>query len=220
MARDKDHWENIYRTKHPEEVSWTQERPATSLAFIHGFQLPKTARVIDIGGGDSRLVDCLLDEGYENITVLDISGEALERARQRLGSRANGVTWVQQDVTEYRPAAAFDLWHDRAAFHFLTTGERVTAYLSIARDSVRAGGYAVVGTFSDKGPDRCSGLPVRRYDERLLTEELSRGFNKIRCVTEDHITPFQTKQHFLFCSFKRSQEQALNTLTNEFSTPR
>ena len=211
MAKNKNHWENIYRTKQSLEVSWTQETPVTSLTFIHGFGLPKAAKIIDIGGGDSRLVDFLLDEGFEDITVLDISGQALERARQRLGTRADMVTWIEQDITEYRPAEAFDLWHDRAAFHFLTTGEQITDYLSIARDGVKAGGYAVVGTFSDQGPDKCSGLPVRRYDEQLLTEELSKGFDKIRCVTEDHITPFQTKQHFLFCSFKRSQELAFNT---------
>jgi len=205
LENNRGHWDNIYRTKQPEEVSWTQEIPATSLVFIHGFGLPKTAKIIDIGGGDSRLVDFLLDEGFEDITVLDISGQALDRARQRLGRRADRVTWVEQDITEYRPAGAFDLWHDRAAFHFLTTGEQITTYLSIARDGIKAGGYAVVGTFSDQGPDRCSGLPVRRYDERLLTNELSRGFDKIRCVTEDHITPFDSKQHFLFCSFKRSQ---------------
>ena len=210
MARDKNHWENIYRTKQPEEVSWTQETPITSLAFIHGFGLPRTARIIDIGGGDSRLVDFLLDEGFEDITVLDISGQALDRAKLRLGGRADRVTWIEQDITVYRPAGAFDLWHDRAAFHFLTTGKQITTYLSAARDGVKAGGYAIVGTFSDQGPDRCSGLPVRRYDERLLVEELSRGFDKIRCVTENHVTPFETEQHFLFCSFKRSHEAALN----------
>jgi SAM-dependent methyltransferase len=203
MSRDKTHWEKIYKTKQPQDLSWTQEAPMTSLAFIQGFDLPKTASIIDIGGGDSRLVDFLLNEGFENITVLDISGRALDRARQRLGSRADKVTWMEQDITEYRPAAAFDLWHDRATFHFFTTGEQVTTYLSIARDAVRAGGYAVVGTFSDQGPDRCSGLPVRRYDERLLSEELSAGFDKIRCITEDHITPFRTRQQFLFCSFRR-----------------
>jgi SAM-dependent methyltransferase len=218
LRKDKNHWENIYRTKQPGEVSWTQQTPVTSLAFIHDFGLPKTAKIIDIGGGDSRLVDFLLDEGFEDITVLDISGQALDRARLRLGSRADRVTWVEQDITEYRPVATFDLWHDRAAFHFLTKGRQITTYLSIARDSVKAGGYAVVGTFSDQGPDRCSGLPVRRYDERLLTEELSRGFNKIRCVTEDHITPFQTIQHFLFCSFKRSRETTPAMVRNDART--
>jgi purine-nucleoside phosphorylase len=211
VEQEKVHWENIYRTKQPEEVSWTEEVPVTSLEFIHGFQLSKTAKIIDIGGGDSKLVDFLLDEGFEDITVLDISGIALERARLRLGDRAAKVKWVEQDITAFHPDTSFDLWHDRAAFHFLTTGDQITAYLSIARDGVKAGGYAIVGTFSDQGPDRCSGLPVKRYDERLLTEELSRGFIKIRCVTEEHITPFHTKQHFLFCSFRRSKEPALNT---------
>jgi len=206
MAKDKDHWDNIYRSKQPGEVSWTQETPATSLAFIHSFGLPRTAKIVDIGGGDSRLVDCLLDEGFEDITVLDISGLALDRARWRLGKRADRVTWVEQDIIEYQPTGAFDLWHDRAAFHFLTTVEQVTTYLSVARESVRTGGYAVVGTFSDQGPNRCSGLPVRRYDEKLLTGELSVGFSKLRCVTEEHVTPFKTRQHFLFCSFRRRED--------------
>jgi ubiquinone/menaquinone biosynthesis C-methylase UbiE len=203
MDQEKNHWENIYRTKQPQEVSWTQEIPATSLAFIHGFQLPKTARIIDIGGGDSRLVDFLLDEGFEDITVLDISGEALEKARQRLGSRADRVKWVEQDVTEYEPATVFDCWHDRAAFHFLTTEEQITTYLSVARHSVKANGYTIIGTFSDQGPDRCSGLPIKQYSEDSLNRQLKQGFQKIKCITEDHTTPFHTTQNFLFCSFKR-----------------
>lgn len=202
--QEKDHWENIYRTKQPGEVSWTEDVPVTSLEFIHGFQLPKNARIIDIGGGDSRLVDFLLDEGFEDITVLDISGMALDRAKQRLGDRATKVKWVEQDITAFLPDASFDLWHDRATFHFLTTKEQIVKYLSIARHSIITNGYSVIGTFSDKGPQNCSGLPVRRYDEQDLTEELSHGFKKIRCITEDHITPFQTKQNFLFCSFRRN----------------
>ncbi|HEX9513066.1 MAG TPA: class I SAM-dependent methyltransferase [Puia sp.] len=205
MEQDKNHWEGIYRTKNPQEVSWTQTVPVTSLDFIHGFQLPKTARIIDIGGGDSRLVDYLLDEGFVDITVLDISGEALERARQRLGSRADRVKWVEQDITKFEPPAPFDCWHDRAAFHFLTTREQIKKYISIAGKGIREAGYAVIGTFSINGPEKCSGLPIRRYDERDLTEELSKGFKKIKCITEDHITPFRTKQNFLFCSFKRSK---------------
>lgn len=203
MEQRKNHWENIYRTKQPEEVSWTQEVPATSLDFIHGFQLPKTARIIDIGGGESRLVDFLLDEEFEDVTVLDISGEALENARQRLGSRAAKVKWVQQDIMEFEPATSFDLWHDRATFHFLTTEEQITTYLSIARHSLKTNGYTVIGTFSDKGPDKCSGLPIRQYTEDALTRQLNNGFQKLKCLTEDHITPFNTRQNFLFCSFKR-----------------
>ena len=208
MEHERKHWENIYRTRQPEEVSWTQEAPAISLDFIRSFQLPKTARIIDIGGGDSRLADFLLDADYKDVTVLDISGAALERARQRLGSRADKIKWVEQDITRFDPPARFDLWHDRAAFHFLTRPEQVNQYLSIARKSINEDGYAVIGTFSPDGPEKCSGLPVRRYDEQTLAMAFSTGFKKISCIREDHITPFQTKQNFLFCSFRKERQVA------------
>lgn len=203
MERDKNHWENIYRNKQPQELSWTQAVPSSSLTFIHSFHLPKTARIIDVGGGDSRLVDYLLDEGFEDITVLDISGEALDRARKRLKSRADKVKWVEEDITKFEPESSFDCWHDRATFHFLTTKDQVKKYLSAARKGIAEAGYAVIGTFSTSGPDKCSGLPIRRYNEQNLTKELDKGFKKIKCITEDHTTPFRTKQNFLFCSFKR-----------------
>jgi SAM-dependent methyltransferase len=164
--------------------------------------MPKQASIIDVGGGDSKLVDYLLDEGFENLTVLDISEKALERAKLRLGEKASKVNWVVADVTEFKPSVKFDVWHDRATFHFLTTPEQVAAYLSIARYAVN--NYMVIGTFSDRGPEKCSGLNVRKYTEPELQTELSNGFEKIRCITEDHITPFNTKQNFLFCSFKKS----------------
>ena len=203
MEPEKKHWEDIYRTKQPEEVSWTQEVPVISLDLIRSFQLPKTARIIDIGGGDSKLADFLLDADYKDVTVLDISGAALERARQRLGSRADKIKWVEQDITRFDPTTRFDLWHDRAAFHFLTGIEQINKYLSIAGKSINDGGYAVIGTFSADGPEKCSGLPIRRYDEHTLAAAFSTGFKKISCITEDHITPFQTKQNFLFCSFRK-----------------
>jgi hypothetical protein len=204
MQPDKNHWDKIYRTKRPEQVSWTEEVPWVSLEFIHNFHLPKTARIIDIGGGDAKLVDFLLSENFQDITVLDISGKALERARQRLGSNATKVKWIERDIIEFAPDTAFDLWHDRATFHFLTTDEQITKYLTIAKLSVRQSGYAVIGTFSSNGPERCSGLPVRQYSEQALAGELSNGFEKLKCITEDHITPFHTKQNFLFCSFRRN----------------
>ncbi len=204
MDPEKNHWEKIYQTKKPEQVSWTQDVPSTSLDFIHSFELPKTARIIDIGGGDSRLADFLLDEGFINITVLDISGNALDRARERPGHRAGQIKWVEQDVTAFPPDTTFDLWHDRAAFHFLTTKEHIITYLSIARHSVKANGYTVIETFSDKGPDHCSGLPIKQYTEGTLTDQLHPGFRKIKCITEDHITAFHTRQNFLFCSFRRN----------------
>ncbi|MDM8177781.1 class I SAM-dependent methyltransferase [Olivibacter sp. 47] len=197
----KQHWETIYETKSPEQVSWTQEVPKTSLDFIHSFGVDKTARIIDIGGGDSKLVDHLLDNGCENITVLDISAKALDRAKARLGNKAEKVNWIVSDITEFEPETAFDIWHDRATFHFLTTKEQVAKYLDIARQ--RVSGYMTIGTFSTNGPTKCSGLDIQQYDEQTLTAELENGFDKLKCITEDHTTPFNTKQNFLFCSFKR-----------------
>jgi hypothetical protein len=196
-----EHWENIYKTRDPNQVSWTQEFPKTSLDFIHSFGLPKTARIIDIGGGDSKLVDYLLDEGYENISVLDISAKALEKVKMRLGASAEKIHWIVSDITEFQPGTVFDIWHDRATFHFLTAIEQVNKYLTLARKSVA--GFMIIGTFSDKGPEKCSGLQVQRYSEETLARELSNGFDKIRCLTEDHVTPLNIVQNFLFCSFKR-----------------
>ena len=201
MTTRKEHWEKVYETKQPHEVSWTQELPKTSLEFLHSFNLPKTASIIDIGGGDSKLVDYLLNEGYEDVSVLDISAKAIERAKQRLGNKAQMVNWIVSDVTEFNPAKTYDCWHDRAAFHFLTTATDIDTYLNTARQSVK--NFMVIGTFSDKGPKKCSMLDVHQYTEEQLQEQLHNGFEKIKCVTEDHTTPFNTTQNFLFCSFKR-----------------
>ena len=201
MSEQKSHWETVYATKQPNEVSWTQEVPQISLDFIHSFNLSKTAKIIDIGGGDSNLVDFLLNEGFENITVLDISENALKRAQERLGQKANKVKWVVSDVTEFKPDESYDVWHDRATFHFLTTSEQIAKYVSIANNVVS--GYMTIGTFSENGPKKCSGLEIKQYSEAELQAELSQKFSKIRCVTEDHLTPFNTLQSFLFCSFKK-----------------
>jgi 2-polyprenyl-3-methyl-5-hydroxy-6-metoxy-1,4-benzoquinol methylase len=200
----KQHWETVYETKNSGQVSWTQDVPTTSLDFIHSFGLTKTAKIIDVGGGDSKLVDFLLDEDFENITVLDISVKALEKAKQRLGKRADKVTWIVSDITNFKPDISYDVWHDRAMFHFLTTKEQIVAYLNTARKAVT--GYLIIGTFSNNGPKKCSGLNAQQYSEETLTDELQNGFNKINCVTEDHITPFKTIQNFLFCSFKRQPD--------------
>lgn len=197
----KQHWEKVYETTHPGQESWTQEVPKTSLDFIHSFGLSKTAKIIDIGGGDSKLADYLLEEGFENITVLDISAKALDKAKQRLGEKAKKINWVVCDITAFEPDTTFDVWHDRATFHFLTTSDQVAKYMNTARNSVS--GYLTIGTFSENGPEKCSGLPTRQYSEETLTNELKTGFDKIRCITEDHITPFNSTQNFLFCSFKR-----------------
>jgi len=202
MKLDKKiHWETVYETKTKDQVSWTQESPKTSLEFIHSFRLKKSARIIDVGGGDSKLVDYLLDEGFENITVLDISAKSLEKAKDRLGEKANKVDWIVSDITEFKPNMTFDVWHDRATFHFLTTTEQITKYIKTARKSVSR--FMTIGTFSKNGPEKCSGLEIKQYNEDELTLELKNGFDKIKCLTEDHLTPFDTKQNFLFCSFKR-----------------
>ena len=205
METRKEHWEKVYATKQPHEVGWTQEVPRTSLDFVHSFNLPKTASIIDIGGGDSKLVDFLLDEGYENVSVLDISEKAIERAQRRLGDRAAKVHWIVSDVTAFHPSTTYDCWHDRAAFHFLLSSEEITAYLTTARQAVI--GFLAIGTFSDKGPVKCSGLTVHQYSEAELQQQISNGFEKIKCLTEDHTTPFHTTQNYLFCSFKRNANE-------------
>ena len=199
----QNHWDTVYKTKEPNEVSWTQKIPKTSLDFIHSFGLTKTAKIIDVGGGDSKLVDYLLDEGFENITVLDISAQAIAKAKKRLGNKAQKINCVVGDITEFQPGTTFDVWHDRAMFHFLTTSDHVAKYMETARNSVS--GFLIIGTFSDNGPEKCSGLKIKQYSDEKLTAEFQNGFEKIKCVTEDHITPFDTTQNFLFCSFKRHQ---------------
>lgn len=201
MLNRKQHWETVYEHKQPHEVSWTQEVPRTSLDFIHGFNLSKTAKIIDIGGGDSKLVDFLLQEGFENITVLDISENALDRAKKRLGANATKVNWIVSDITEFEPHNSYDFWHDRATFHFLSKPEQIARYISIANNAVSS--YLTIGTFSENGPKKCSGLEIKQYTETKLQSELSIAFDKIRCITEDHITPFNTTQNFLFCSFRK-----------------
>jgi SAM-dependent methyltransferase len=199
----QNHWDTVYKTKKSNQVSWTQEVPKTSLDFIHSFGLTKTAKIIDVGGGDSKLLDYLLDEGFENVTVLDISAEALAKAKQRLGEKAEKINWSVCDITEFQPDKVFDVWHDRATFHFLTTDEQVAKYFETARNSVS--GFLTIGTFSDNGPEKCSGLQIKQYNEEKLTAELQNDFDKLGCITEDHTTPFDTTQNFLFCSFKRNQ---------------
>lgn len=202
-TKNKEHWEAVYQNKGPEEVSWTQEIPKTSLNFIHSFNLDKSAKIIDIGGGDSKLVDFLLDEGFENISVLDISAKALEKAKLRLGNRSEKVNWIVSDILDFKPDTTFDVWHDRAAFHFLTTKEQVEKYIEIAQSAVS--GYLTIGTFSENGPKKCSGLDIKQYSEETLHAVLKNRFEKLHCIYEDHKTPFNTTQNFLFCSFKRNR---------------
>ena len=191
----KKHWENVYETKNPDQVSWTQEVPKTSLDFIASFGLNKQAKIIDIGGGDSTLVDHLLKQGYENITVLDISEKALEKSQKRLGNKARKVTWVVSDILDFQPDTTYDIWHDRAAFHFLTEADQISKYAGILQTSVT--GFATIGTFSENGPKKCSGLEIAQYNEETLSRKFDSCFERINCITEDHTTPFNTIQNFL-----------------------
>lgn len=197
----KEHWENVYQHKRPHQVSWTQEIPRLSLEFLHKLDARTSASIIDVGGGDSNLVDHLLDEGYRDITVLDISEKAIDRAQARLGERANNVQWIVSDVTDFTPTRSYDLWHDRATFHFLTSPEQIERYLTTAHGAIN--NYLILGTFSTNGPEKCSGLEVRRYDEHLIESELAGRFERLECMYEDHTTPFATTQNFLFCSFEK-----------------
>lgn len=197
----KAHWETVFTTKQSHEVSWTQDVPTTSIDLIKSYQLPKTAKIIDIGGGDSKLVDYLLEEGFEDISVLDISANALERAKNRLGENADKISWIVSDINDFKPNEKYDVWHDRAAFHFLTTTEEIKNYVETASQAVSS--FMTIGTFSENGPTKCSGLEIKQYSESELESKLSESFSKIKCFQENHVTPFNTEQNFLFCSFKK-----------------
>jgi len=202
----KKHWETVYETKNPDQVSWTQEKPKTALDLIHSFGLNKSAKIIDIGGGDSKLVDFLLDEGFENITVLDISEKAIEKAKLRLGANANKVNWIVSDITQFVPTIHYDVWHDRAAFHFLTAQEQINSYVAIVNKFVS--NYIIIGTFSENGPKKCSGLDIKQYSKETLTATFQNEFEVVNCFTEDHTTPFDIQQNFIFCVFKRIHNKA------------
>jgi len=199
----KKHWENIYQTKQLNEVSWYQSTPETSLDFIKQYNVPTTAKIIDIGGGDSLLVDHLLDRGYQDIAVLDISEAAIERAKTRLGERAEKVKWIVEDAAKFQPTEQYDFWHDRAAFHFLTDEQEISNYLETAQRSIKPTGVLIIGTFSEQGPNVCSGIQIKQYSESSMTERLKNLFEKIKCITIDHKTPFDTIQNFVFCCFRK-----------------
>lgn len=198
----KKHWENIYQTKALTEVSWFQSTPETSLEYIKKFSLPLNAKIIDVGGGDSFLADNLLDLGFQDITVLDISEKALERAQKRLGERAAKVKWIVSDAATFEPTEKYDFWHDRAAFHFLNQPKDIENYVQTVQKNIRPNGYLVIGTFSEQGAKKCSGIEIKQYSETSLSALFESAFTKIDCQYLDHKTPFETLQNFVFCSFQ------------------
>ena len=203
MENSKSHWENVFITKSPNEVSWTQKYPKTAMNYLEELKLSKTANIIDIGGGDSNLVDALLENGYENIWVLDISEFALEKAKKRLGEKADKVHWIVSDITEFSTEIKFDFWHDRAVFHFLTEQESIDKYITILSNAMADNGNFLLGTFSENGPLKCSGLEIKQYSENLMRQTFNQSFETIKCFTENHTTPFNTVQNFQFCGFKK-----------------
>lgn len=204
METDRqNHWDNVYATKAETEVSWFQESPTASLDLIHSLVVSRQARIIDIGGGASRLVDALLDEGFEAPTVLDLSENALAVAKARLGARAQKAHWVAADVTTWEPSEAYDLWHDRAAFHFLTEAAERVAYRERVVKAVRPGGHVIIATFAPDGPERCSGLPVLRHDAESIAAVLDAEFEPVETRRHEHPTPAGSIQRFQFSSFRR-----------------
>ena len=200
----KDHWERVYEAKSPQAVSWYQAHAEQSLRLIRQTGLPTSASIIDVGGGASTLVDDLLRAGYERLSVLDLSHAALAAAQQWLGDDARRVTWIEADVTRADlPAQAYDLWHDRAVFHFLTGADARAAYVAAVMHAVKPGGHVIVATFAEDGPLQCSGLPVVRYSPDGLHAEFGAPFTLLRHEREEHHTPAGAVQKFIYCYCRR-----------------
>lgn len=197
------HWEQVYTQKPLETCSWYQATPQLALDLLKTYQISPSDRIIDVGGGDSFLVDHLLDLGYSHLNVLDISAKAILRAQKRLGAKAKQVSWVTSDILDFAATQTYDFWYDRAAFHFLTTESEVQKYVQLAAQGIKAGGILVIGTFSLDGPQKCSGLEVRQYSEKSLAEVFEAYFQKIDCFPVEHYTPTQAVQHFTFCVFRK-----------------
>jgi ubiquinone/menaquinone biosynthesis C-methylase UbiE len=205
MTDRQVHWDAVYRTRDETGVSWFQENPALSLDLIHATGANAGSSIVDVGGGSSRLVDRLLDEGSEAVTVLDISSEALAIAKKRLGVRATRVQWIVADVTTWAPTQLFDVWHDRAAFHFLTDPSDRAAYAATVSRAVAPNGHVIIATFALDGPERCSGLPISRHDSASLAAVLGRSFKLIESRRQDHSMPSGGVQRFQFSRFQRTE---------------
>lgn len=193
-------WDNVYLQKSDEEMSWFQENPSKSLDLINELNLPKSASIIDVGGGDSRLADNLFSQNFYDVTVLDISEVSLKKLKERLGEK---VKYVVSDVTEFQPSRQYDLWHDRATFHFLTELTQINKYLRIANAAINPGANLIISTFSKQGPEKCSGLPVHQYSEADLKKLFEQYFTNTKCFEDTHITPWGKTQSFVYCGFKK-----------------
>lgn len=200
MDKQQEHWEKVYQTKQPDSVSWFQEHATRSLEIIRSIGVASNAQIIDVGGGASTLVDDLLTSGLKHVSVLDLSASALEVARKRLGALDQNVTWITGDIrTVDLPAHTYDIWHDRAVFHFLTETADRMAYVRRVIRAVKPRGHVIVATFAPDGPEQCSGLPVVRYDPDQLHGEFGAAFELLEHASEEHMTPWGSVQHFVYC---------------------
>jgi len=203
MINAKSKWENIYSGKQDDEFSWFQEDPEVSVMLIEKYSHKnKKSSIIDVGGGNSLLVSVLVNKEYEDLSVLDISSEALERSRDRI--KEAPVKWLLGNVLEYDLLNQFDVWHDRALFHFLTGRNEIEKYIDIAKDAIKKSGVLILGTFSESGPEKCSGLPIMQYSESKFKVLFKENFDLVECFEETHTTPFNTKQNFIWGAFIRN----------------
>jgi ubiquinone/menaquinone biosynthesis C-methylase UbiE len=197
------HWDNVYATKGEADVSWFQQIPTLLLDLLALAGAHPNSAIIDVGGGASRLVDALVAKGFSDVSVLDLSREALNVASARLGDAGQGVKWIVADATEWTPSQSYDIWHDRAAFHFLNEAQQQSAYVARVMQSLRVGGHIIIGTFASDGPERCSGLPVTRHSSESLQDILGPGFVLLDNRLHEHVTPWDSKQSFQFSTFRR-----------------
>ena len=199
----EDHWQNVYDKKNENEVSWYQKSPKLSLEFVKSLNLSLDAEIIDIGAGESRLVDNLLEMGFVNLSVLDISSKSIEKTKKRLGLKSKLVNWIVSDINNFNPTKKYDLWHDRAAFHFLKDSVEIDNYVKLVKSSLHNQGNLIIATFSENGPLKCSGLEVSRYSENSISDLFNDDFELIKSQKSIHKTPFSTSQEFLFSKFKK-----------------
>ena len=201
----ENHWQEVYHKKNENEVSWFQKTPKTSLEFISSLNLNLNSKIIDVGGGESRLVDNLLDLGYTNVSVLDISSKSIEKTKKRLGLRSKLVNWIVSDINDFKPKYKYDLWHDRAAFHFLKNRFEINNYVKLLKSYLNVDADLIIATFSENGPLKCSGLEVSRYSKNSISNLFKNDFNLIESKISIHNTPFDTTQEFLFTKFKKNK---------------
>ncbi len=203
ISNKKQHWENVYNTKNDDEVSWYEENPKTSLNLINELGLAHEAAIIDIGGGNSNLIGTLQKQEFSKLFVLDISAQALERTKNKLGKNATSIQWIVADILDFKPNQLFDVWHDRAVFHFLTTKNDIATYVNLVSKSINKDGYFILATFSKSGPLKCSGLDISQYNKEELLTLFSKEFNLINSFEEVHQTPFETEQNFIYTLFQK-----------------